>query len=141
MIFLVLFLYYFTLSFDGIYWIAILFTEYGLEGIVSTGCDVYSYGIMIMEVFTRRRPNDEIFDGNLSLKSWVNDSMPNAILQIIDANLLEPKEDNLTAKLECLSSIMELALNCVAESPKERLGVKDILESMKKIKLKFLASQ
>ncbi|KAL8499033.1 hypothetical protein ACS0TY_022118 [Phlomoides rotata] len=41
--------------------------EYGLEGIVSTRCDVYSYGVMVMETFTRKRPSD-MFGGDLSLK-------------------------------------------------------------------------
>ena len=40
-----------------------------------------------MEVFTGRRPSDEMFDGNINLKSWVKDSMPNATVQVIDAKL------------------------------------------------------
>ncbi|KAL8508543.1 hypothetical protein ACS0TY_018968 [Phlomoides rotata] len=44
--------------------------EYGLEGLVSTRCDVYSYGVMLMESFTRKRPNDDMFGGDLSLTSW-----------------------------------------------------------------------
>ncbi|OIT36029.1 lrr receptor-like serinethreonine-protein kinase efr [Nicotiana attenuata] len=46
--------------------------EYGREGLVSTKCDVYSYGTMLMEIFTRTKPNDEMFDGDLSLKQWVS---------------------------------------------------------------------
>ncbi|KAL3500672.1 hypothetical protein ACH5RR_039765 [Cinchona calisaya] len=111
--------------------------EYGLEGLVSTACDVYSLGILLMEVFTRRRPTDEMFDGNLSLKSWVNDSMPNAILHVIDTDLLKPDEEHFTQTLECLSLIMGLALNCVQESPKERLNMKVALDTLQKIKRKI----
>ncbi|KAL4272290.1 hypothetical protein GQ457_13G004060 [Hibiscus cannabinus] len=45
--------------------------EYGTEGIVSTKGDVYSFGILVMETITRKRPTDEMFEGERSLKSWV----------------------------------------------------------------------
>ncbi|KZV51083.1 putative LRR receptor-like serine/threonine-protein kinase [Dorcoceras hygrometricum] len=45
--------------------------EFGLEGNVSTRCDVYSYGIMLLEIMTGKRPSDEMFDGQLNLKNWV----------------------------------------------------------------------
>ncbi|CAI9759059.1 unnamed protein product [Fraxinus pennsylvanica] len=57
--------------------------EYGLEGLVSSRCDVYSYGITLTEVFTRKKPSSESFSGDISLRSWVNDSMPNAMPQIM----------------------------------------------------------
>ncbi|TMW89466.1 hypothetical protein EJD97_017138, partial [Solanum chilense] len=46
--------------------------EYGLEGRVSSSGDVYSYGIMMIEVLTKRRPtDDEIFNENLGLREWI----------------------------------------------------------------------
>ncbi|GLT44750.1 hypothetical protein SLA2020_186300 [Shorea laevis] len=42
--------------------------EYGSLGMVSTKGDVYSYGILVMETFTRRKPTDKIFTGEMSLK-------------------------------------------------------------------------
>ncbi|GFP95694.1 probable LRR receptor-like serine/threonine-protein kinase at3g47570, partial [Phtheirospermum japonicum] len=56
--------------------------EYGTGGFVSVKCDVYSYGIVLMEVFTRKRPTDEIFSGHMSLRSWVKESMPSALIDI-----------------------------------------------------------
>ncbi|PHT91128.1 hypothetical protein T459_06241 [Capsicum annuum] len=42
--------------------------EYGLDGRVSAKCDVYSYGVMLLETFTRRKLNE--FEGDLRLKQW-----------------------------------------------------------------------
>lgn len=43
--------------------------EYGLERLVSKKCDVYSFGSMMMEVFTRTKPNSEMFGENSSLRA------------------------------------------------------------------------
>ncbi|XP_059295064.1 probable LRR receptor-like serine/threonine-protein kinase At3g47570 isoform X1 [Lycium ferocissimum] len=112
--------------------------EYGSVGLVSRRCDVYSYSIMLMETFTRRRPYDEMFHENLSMRSWVCNSLPVAPDDIIDVTLWEPEETDFEKKLQCVSSILELALNCTVESPNERLNMKDVLANIMKIKHEFL---
>ncbi|XP_024045857.1 probable LRR receptor-like serine/threonine-protein kinase At3g47570 isoform X3 [Citrus clementina] len=116
--------------------------EYGSEGIVSISGDVYSFGILMMETFTRRKPTDEMFTGEMSLKQWVAESLPDAVTEVVDANLLsrEDKEDadDFAAKKTCISYIMGLALKCSAEIPEERINVKDALADLKKIKKMFL---
>ncbi|XP_059627875.1 probable LRR receptor-like serine/threonine-protein kinase At3g47570 [Cornus florida] len=109
-----------------------------LEGSVSTRSGVYSYGIVLMAIFTRRKPTDDLFAGDLSLKDWVNQSLPDAIIHVVDSNLLRLEEENYTAKMQCLSSIMELGLKCSAESPHERINMKDALIVLKKIKLQLI---
>ncbi|KAI3466750.1 hypothetical protein Pfo_023413 [Paulownia fortunei] len=111
--------------------------EYGLEGLVSTRCDVYSYGVMLMETFTRKRPSDDMFAGDLSLKSWVESSLPQLSSQVIDANLLNPEEEQFDKNLQCISSILELALKCSAESPGDRINMKEALAELQKIKGQF----
>ncbi|XP_047339770.1 receptor-like serine/threonine-protein kinase At1g78530 [Impatiens glandulifera] len=111
--------------------------EYGREGLVSIKCDVYSYGIMLMETFTRTRPTDERFDEEegLSLKKWVKDS---SVEEIIVANLVRMEGKNINGNLECVSAIIDLALACSAESPGERVDIKLVLTTLRKIRIMFI---
>ncbi|KAI3448763.1 hypothetical protein Pfo_005428 [Paulownia fortunei] len=113
--------------------------EYGTEGIVSRASDVYSYGILLMETFTRRRPSDNMFAGDLSLRSWINATLPNGLRQVVDSNLMRAEETHFTEKLQCVSWIIDLALNCTVQSPRDRMNMKDVLTTLKKIKLHFIA--
>lgn len=55
---------------------------------------------------------------------------------VIDTNLvsIEDRIDS-NKKLECVSSIMKIALNCTEESPKERYKMADIVAALEKIKV------
>ncbi|ESR55798.1 hypothetical protein CICLE_v10023624mg [Citrus x clementina] len=61
--------------------------EYGLEGMISAKGDVYSYGVLLMETFTRKKPTNEMFTGEISLRDWVRESLPRALSDVVDANL------------------------------------------------------
>ncbi|KAL6332394.1 hypothetical protein AAG906_004966 [Vitis piasezkii] len=97
--------------------------DFGIAKLL-TQIDVYSYGILLMEVFARKKPMDEMFTGDLTLKTWV-ESLSNSVIQVIDVNLLRRESEDLATKLSCLSSIMALALSCTTNSPKERIDMKD----------------
>lgn len=90
-----------------------------------------------MEVFTKKKPNDQMFEGNLSLRAWVNNSILNSIALAIDDSLVDENEKNFSEKLDCVSSIMEVALNCTRESPKDRHTMEDVIVALEKIKLQM----
>ncbi|PHT49702.1 hypothetical protein CQW23_09449 [Capsicum baccatum] len=110
--------------------------EYGLEGRVSTKCDVYSYGVMLLETFTRRKPNE--YEGDLSLKQWVSYSLPEALMDVVDANLVTTTGNRLQKELDIVASIMKVALDCCAESPERRTNMKDVVGMLQKIKIQLL---
>ncbi|XP_057789346.1 probable LRR receptor-like serine/threonine-protein kinase At3g47570 [Salvia miltiorrhiza] len=112
--------------------------EYGLEGLVSTRCDVYSYGVMLIETFTRKRPSDDMFCGDMSLKRWVELSLSEIPDEVIDVNLVMNLEEEMIDKnMQCVSYILELALKCSADSPGDRINMKQAHAELQKIKHRF----
>jgi len=107
-------------------------------------CDVYSFGILLLETFTGKRPTDAMFGGELSLREWIRKAYPTAILDVMDINLLkdhstdEGTTQNITAMHQCLSSITELGLLCSSHSPEERIQMTDVVARLQKIKMEYL---
>ena len=91
-----------------------------------------------MEIFTRKRPTDEIFSGEMSMKHWVKMSVPNGIIGAADSNLMQKEDEYFVVKANCISSIMALALDCSSELPEDRIDMKDVVSILKNIRRKFL---
>ncbi|KAL0365834.1 UNVERIFIED_CONTAM: Receptor kinase-like protein Xa21 [Sesamum radiatum] len=115
--------------------------EYGSHGIVATSGDVYSFGVMMLEMCTRKRPTDEMFGEEMSLKSWVSLSLhESTITEVVDTNLLRREDQNFSAKEQCLSSILHLAMECLAISPLDRISISEVVAKLEKIRAIFLAA-
>ncbi|GAY66430.1 hypothetical protein CUMW_248700, partial [Citrus unshiu] len=108
--------------------------EYGREGRVSANGDVYSFGIMLMETFTGKKPTDKIFNGEMTLTHWVNNWLPISIMKVADANLISQEDVHFAAKEQCMSFVFNLAMECTAESPEQRINAKEIVTRLLKIK-------
>ncbi|KAK1274756.1 putative leucine-rich repeat receptor-like serine/threonine-protein kinase [Acorus gramineus] len=62
--------------------------EYGLVRHPSTQGDVYSFGVLILETVTGKRPTDTIFQEGSTLQEWVKGHYPDDLEAIIDDALL-----------------------------------------------------
>ncbi|KAL2538597.1 LRR receptor-like serine/threonine-protein kinase FLS2 [Forsythia ovata] len=114
--------------------------EYGTDGLVSTSGDVYSYGVMLLEMYTRKKPTDEMFDEEISLKSWVSHSLDeNRITEVVDTNLLGREDENFSAKEQCVSSILAVAMQCLNDYPVKRVSMREVVARLEKIKAVFMA--
>ncbi|KAG6388154.1 hypothetical protein SASPL_153353 [Salvia splendens] len=120
-------------------------SKYGSQGLITTTVDIYSYGVLLMEMLSRRKPTDEMFSGELSLRRWISEAFPNSVLQILDNEMLDKVDEEARVVFRpFLTSAIELALECTADLPEERPSITyvlnritDVLSSMRKILIQF----
>ena len=54
---------------------------------VSTNGDVYSFGILLLEMLTGRRPTDKLFKDDLNLHNFVKLALPGRVMEIVDHSI------------------------------------------------------
>ncbi|CAL4890883.1 unnamed protein product [Urochloa decumbens] len=106
--------------------------EYGMGGEISVEGDVYSYGILLLEMFTSKRPTDPLFQGGQSIHSYVAAAYPERVMEATDPTLVQHEEDNMDegSLEECMLSVFRVALRCTEESPRARMLTRDAIREL-----------
>ncbi|XP_058099929.1 putative receptor-like protein kinase At3g47110 [Magnolia sinica] len=121
--------------------------EYGLGGNASTQGDVYSYGILLLEMFTGRQPTDDMFKDGLSLHQFAKMALPERVMEIADPQILSDDdafnnvENNRAMRgriQECMVSVIRIGVACSTESPRERIEMREVVGEMQVIREIFL---
>ena len=94
---------------------------------------------MLLETFTRRRPSDDFFSGDLSLTRWVRAAIPHKVMEVMDRDILGTNEGNNMFDVQhCFLAVMDIGIKCSSELPKERGTIKDVVVKLNKIKSQLL---
>ena len=117
-------------------------TEYGAGNMVSTHGDIYSYGVLSLEMVTGKRPTDNTFEQGLSLRKYVDMALNSGVMDIIDLELVTELENGPAnvdgpsnrRKLNSLISLLKLGMFCSEEMPSSRMSTKDIIKELHAIK-------
>ncbi|VVB04752.1 unnamed protein product [Arabis nemorensis] len=115
--------------------------EYGMGGQPSIYGDVYSFGVLILEMFTGKRPTNELFGGNFTLISYTKSALPERVLDIVDKSILHSGLRVGFPVVECLTLVYEVGLRCCEESPTNRLATSEVVKELILIRERFFKSQ
>ncbi|CAD6254487.1 unnamed protein product [Miscanthus lutarioriparius] len=113
--------------------------ECAADGQLSTATDVYSFGVILLEIFIRRSPTDDMFKDGMSIAKLAEINLPNNVLQIIDPQLLQELDhsevDNGT---QILQSVLSIGLCCTKTSPNERINMQEVAAKLHEIQEAYL---
>ncbi|CAL5366206.1 unnamed protein product [Camellia sinensis] len=125
--------------------------EYGLGSEMSTYGDVYSYGILLLEMITGKRPTENMFEEGHNLHNFARMALPDRVMEIADPVLLDNEEEEARATtiqvnngskiVECLISMVNIGVACSTESPQGRMSISNILHELHLVKNKLLKDE
>ncbi|XP_047327791.1 probable LRR receptor-like serine/threonine-protein kinase At3g47570 [Impatiens glandulifera] len=101
--------------------------EYGVGGEVSTYGDVYSYGILLLEMVTGKKPTDPMFGEDINLHNYAKMSFPDRILEIVDPMLLQDMKEDDT---KCLASMINIGVKCSMDTTRDRMDIGDVVDEL-----------
>ncbi|KAM7462630.1 hypothetical protein LguiA_030751 [Lonicera macranthoides] len=124
--------------------------EYGLGCEASINGDVYSYGILLLEMMTGRSPIDLMFNESLNLHNFAKMALPYHVKEIVEPKLLSNNEEVETttsnnmqsrgqsrsrnSKEDCLISMVKIGVACSMELPQDRMDLNQVIRELYSVK-------
>ncbi|KAM3282680.1 putative LRR receptor-like serine/threonine-protein kinase [Capsicum chacoense] len=121
--------------------------EYGIASEVTTYGDIYSYGIIILEMLTGKRPTDDAFSNGLNLHNYAKMAFStDKVMEIVDPMLCHSLQEEETSDStvgerknkdyvkKCINFMCKIGIACTMETVKERMGISDVVKELQLVK-------
>ena len=116
------------------YIVKLLLAENLLKG-KSKESDVYGYGVVLLELITRKKAVDPSFHGEQDLVSWVQSfwTGKEEIKYVLDPSLLDELFSSRVMEMEVIS-VLKLALSCTQKLWSKRPSMRDVVNQLRSIR-------
>jgi serine/threonine protein kinase len=105
----------------------VIFSEYAYTLKVGRKGDIYSFGVVLLELLTGKQPADPTFEEGEDLVKWVNKKLENnkegTMDEILDCRVSLPSFD--------LKPLLQVAIMCTSTSPTRRPVMREVVKMLK----------
>lgn len=111
-------------------------TEFAYMRKVTTKADVFSFGVIVMEFLTKKRPTGSFEESGVpvTLQQYIKkclDHGSEGFAHFLDPHLISSVETDVEE--EKLVKLLELALSCTQQNPDDRPDMNEVLTALLKI--------
>ncbi|CAM6050152.1 unnamed protein product [Sphagnum compactum] len=106
--------------------------EFGYAPQVTPKVDIYSFGVVLLELLTGKRPVDPSFGESHHITSWVlsiiRQNCPTTNDELLDSRLLSMATE--LQKIQMIH-VLKVAISCTKYAPLERLTMAEVVEALR----------
>ena len=110
-----------------------IFSEHGYNTRLTEKSDVYSYGVVLLELLCRKMPVDPAFGDGVDIVAWMRLNLKHAdycsVMSFLDEEIMYWPEDEKAKALD----LLDLAISCTQVAFESRLSMREVVSTLMRI--------